>query len=411
MAKQENNIKSTYKPKTNVYRYKISMIYSHDNETEDINAKNIKTLAIDYNYDKSNMPILFTTMSISKKLVDKIVKHQDEAVIILKLERCTANSNMPDFYTTLVEGDFIYFISDDINKGDEVDYPEQNKDREDVFRMISIGLMPLDCINKNKKVMNGVLSGKLSSTMYYLLSELKLVMETPSHNKDISIYLPPMNSLSKALEYLNSLYVFYDTPYRFFIDFDVAYLLSSSGRAVKRKGDQFTSILIEGEKTTDDPSKLVGVQIDEKNAVYRIPCDSHDFEVVDNHFSEKIFSKVSATGTSGTKTEVKSSNPSKKSPIKEKTRVIRVRNENTGLINNMMTAMDNSAVQILVKKTDLDTAAITINKEYTIKADTVYGSDKYNGRYILIRKRELYMREDDDFILNTMMIFKRIASK
>ena len=50
-----------------------------------------------------------------------------------------------------------------------------------------------------------------------------------------------------------------------------------------------------------------------------------------------------------------------------------------------------------------------MNKEYIVKADEVYNTEAYNGTYILSRKRELYIREDKNFSMNTMLLLEKVA--
>ena len=77
----------------------------------------------------------------------------------------------------------------------------------------------------------------------------------------------------------------------------------------------------------------------------------------------------------------------------------------------MITSVNNSAIQLLIQKTDLDSSVITMNKEFIIKTDDVYDKDRYNGRYILTRKRELYLRQDENFVMNTMLLFEKLAKE
>ena len=48
--------------------------------------------------------------------------------------------------------------------------------------------------------------------------------------------------------------------------------------------------------------------------------------------------------------------------------------------------------------------------KFIVKADDVYNTEAYNGRYILTRKRELYIREDENFSMNTMLLFEKVTS-
>ena len=151
---------------------------------------------------------------------------------------------------------------------------------------------------------------------------------------------------------------------------------------------------------------IQGMLLDTDNKICKIDISGIDAELADNNTSTKIFSKVKATGTSGSSSNMELKDQSEL--ITAKTRAIRVSNENSGLINNMKASIEHGAVQLLVQKTDIDASVLTINKEYTIKADEVYKKSDYNGRWLLIRKRELYIREDDNFSMTTMLLFEKI---
>lgn len=411
MASKQNSIQNTYMPDTNIYKYSADMKFVlGSNDVSYIDSMNIKSIAIDSDYKNTNMPMIFITLSIDKRLIDKMVKYQGEGIIILTIARCVVNSDMPELYTDYINDKFIYFISEDINKNDIADYEGANSDREDIFKLTTIGLLSLDHVNKNKKSVNGVISGKLSSIMYYLVSHLPVVIEPPDNNIELTNqFLPPINSVSKALNYINSIKVFYSTKYRFFIDFDVSYLISSSGKAVKKQGENINSVFIEIRNSYDQASKLQGMKINEAQSMYYIECDGIDCELSDNHILDKTFSKLSGTDTSGRHINTNLSNISKNSPLSLKTKSIRISNDNEGIVENIASSFDSSSIQLLVQKTDIDASVLTMNKEYIIKADDVYNTEEYNGHYILTRKRELYIREDEDFALNTMLLFEKVS--
>lgn len=407
-----NNIQEVYKTNSNIYKYIASMKYVLNQDVYDIDSMNIKSIAIDNDYKNTNMPMLFVTVSISKKLIDKMVQNQDTGIVILEIQRNVANSDMPELFTKYINDKFIYFISEDINKTDSMDYKDSNKDRDDILKIVVLGLLSLDHVNKNKKSINGVVSGNLSSLMYYATNHLQIVIEPPKNNVKIqNKFLPPLNSTSKTLEYINNLYTFYPTSYRFFIDFDCAYLISSSGEAVRKKGEDITTVFLVLRNTFDAVSKLQGMITDTNQALYQIDCDGIFCELADNYVSDKSFSKLVATDTSGKKSVGSFSSYNENSAINSKSRSIRIMNDNTGLLDNMISDNDTSSIQLLIQKTDIDSSILTMNKEYIIKADEVYKTEKYNGRYILTRKRELYLREDDTFTMNTMLLFEKVPDK
>ena len=406
-----DTLEQIYKPvDSSIYKYTASLKYILNSETNEIGEYSIKSIAIDNDYKNMNMPMIFMTVAIDKKLLDKIIQNQETGIFIFNMKKFVGNStDSADLLEDFINDKFIYFIEEDINKNDTLDYAESNEGRTDIFKIVTLGLLSQSCVNNNKKNINGVVSGKLSSIMYYMTSHLnKILIEPPAENKQLdNVMLPALNSTAKALEYLNSLSVFYPTKYRFFIDFDCAYLISSSGFAVEKEGENITSVFLEINNTHKMKSKYQGVIVDEATNMYKLECDAIDCELSDNHVSDKSYSRLSATTASGDTVITNTIDKDPDSTVVTKTRSIRISNDNDGIINNMISSIDTSAVQLLVQKTNIDSSMITLNKKYIVKADDVYG-EKYNGVYILTRKRELYVREDDNFVLNTMLLFEKI---
>ena len=402
-------INTSHEPSGTIYRYSADMSYLLDGKLYTIETYNIKSICIDKDYIANNMPMIFITIGVYKSLANKMILNQDRGLFILDMKRCIYNSGSPDLYTKYINDKFIYFIAGDIDVDNSIEYKEDEPD-DDII--VTIGLLSLDHVNKNKKQVNCIVDGKLSSIMYYLTSDLPILIEPPKRNIMMNgLVIPPMNSVAKSLEYLKSLHVFYDTPYRFFIDFDKSYLISSSGKSIKAKNETITTIIMNIYHWEDDPeSKIQGMNINKPRSVYQINLSSSNCELSDNNLSEKMFRNINAANTSGNKISGKLSHISAKSPIANKYRTIRVGNDNDGLLNHMIHNIDSSAVQIVVQKTDMDSDIFTINKEYHIDALNAYGTSIYNGRYLLVRKRELYVRDDDRFTMNVMLSFRQVPN-
>ena len=394
---------------SNVYKYTAEMKLLAEESTYYVDNINIRSIVIDSDYKNMNMPMVFLTLSIDRRLIDIMIKNQNVASVVFNIKRCVTNSDMPDLFTDYINDEFIYFVANDINKNDEYDYGGNNEDREDLFKIISIGVLSLKHINKNKRLMNGIFSGSLSSMMHYITEDLDILIEPPVNNDMLeNLVIPPMNSVAKYLEYLNSVKVFYDTQYRFFIRFDCAYLISSSGDGIEEEKESINNVIITIKNSYDESSKIQGMITNETQSVYEIQADAQDCELSDNYLNEKSYSKLSYTNTSGNNSNVKLKSITENSIINEKIRSLRISNENDGIINNIVSSMDNSSIQLLIQKNDIDSEVLTINKEYTIKADETYNTDRYNGKYILVRKRELYIREDETFTMCVMLLFEKV---
>lgn len=416
MAVNVNRIeREYYSSDTNIYKYSANLKYVLGEQIIEIEQMNIKSIAIDSDYKNMRMPMIMLTCSVHKDYVDLMEENQNKSIFILSIKRAVANSDMPNLYLDFIEDKFIYFISrsdeavlehsqDGNQDADFIDDPS----RKDVFEIISLGLLSLDHINKNKKMVNGIVSGSLSSVMYYVTSHLPILIEPPKNNVNLqNQVIPPLNSISKTLEYLNSLSVFYDTAYRFFIDFDCSYLISSSGKYIPKKGETIGTVFMTLRNDEDPGAKIQGMVIDKENSMYKIDVDDSDCEITDNHISGKSFSKLTATGTSGNAFSKEVADLSE-SEIISKTKTIRVYNDNNGLLDNMVSSINSSSIQLMIQKADIDSSVITMNKEYILQADDVYDREKYNGRYLLTRKRELYVKVDESFTMDTMLMFEKI---
>lgn len=399
---------TSHEPSGTIYRYTADLKYVLNGSIDYIDTPSIKTIAIDRDYIDKNMPMIFITIGVYQSLANKMLLNQNTGYFILDMKRCIYNSGNPDLFTNYINDKFIYFIAGDIDIDNSINYKE-DEPNENII--VTLGLLSIDHVNRNKKTINGVVSGKLSSIMYYLTSSLPVLIEPPKKNIVMnSLILPPLNSISKSLEYLNSLQVFYDTPYRFFIDFNMSYLLSSSGRSIKAKNDSITTVIMNIYHWEDDPeSKIQGINTNKGQSVYQINISSANCEISDNNLSEKLYRNINATNASGIDIYGSLSNISTKSPIVNKSRNIRIGNDNDGLLDHMIHFIDSSAVQIVIQKTDIDPDIFTMNKEYYVDGYNAYGTNIYNGRYLLVRKRELYVRDDNTFVSNTMLSFKKLS--
>lgn len=395
-----------HSPITDIYKYYATLKFVVDNTVYDIDDTSIKTIVIDSNYDELNMPMIFITLGLYKSMANKMILNQQEGSFILDIKRCVANSDMPELFSDYINDKFIYFIAGEVDQGVDIDI--ENIEADDDDTVVTLGLLSLDHVNKNKKTMNGIVNGNLSSLMYYVTGHLPIVIEPPKNNVTFeNKILPPMNSVAKTLNYLNSLSVFYPTQYRFFIDFDRSYLLSSSGKAIKASGDDITSVLITIYHIDEHEAKIQGMITNKQQALYEIYANSADCELSDDNISEKSFNKITANSNiNGQSTSTISTGNS--SLLTSKTKTVRIGNGNTGLLDNMISSIDTSAIQLLIQKVDIDGSIFTINKEYIIRADNAYNTEKYNGRYILVRKRELYIRNDDTYTMNIMLLFKKV---
>ena len=223
------------------FRYKISLKYINSSNTEIIiDSNQLHYIVIDKDFDNNNMPVIAISGSIEKNIIDDMINNIDNNIVTLGIYKYD-NQNQSDGITTKYFNDrFLYIIPDDISKTAELDYPE-GKEHKGLYKDITIWLLQQDAVNNNRQSINGIFKNATTNTMILYASNFlgKMLLEPVKYdNKYDQIIIPPQDSISSYIKYLNNnLSVFYDSPYRFFIDFDTTYITSSNGKKIEMKGN------------------------------------------------------------------------------------------------------------------------------------------------------------------------------
>ena len=392
-----------------LYKYTALMTLVFDGmEPIELGMNYIKGIVIDYKYTVNNFPIIYVTIAIDKKTENILVENQQTGTVIFKLQKYITNGSNPDLKIDCFEHKFIYVLPSsvaDITESEDVENPEEV---EDIVNTYTIGLAKVEHVNYSKKAINNVIrNGTVSSVIYYILDGQKVLMEPIANNQTIQyIVFPPKGSVAKALEYLNSLYAFYPTRYRFFMDFDVSYLLSSSGKITKRKGEEYTDIIINIRKKYDE-ANLEGMITNADVQAYVINVTSTYCTISDANMVDKGYNEYSATVTTGGKSDISLSDRSG-SELLNKKAYLRLPNNNTGLLENMKSQAQLTNIAMSISTTKVDSTIFNLNKKYTINADDTFGAE-YTGQYLLTHRRDVYAPEGEGFNLNITVTFNKIA--
>ena len=84
-------------------------------------------------------------------------------------------------------------------------------------------------------------------------------------------------------------------------------------------------------------------------------------------------------------------------------------NDNANMIKSIHSEMENMVNQLSINKYDLDPSVFTPNKKYTVR--NYHGHTEKDGIFLLNRKTEIFVREDDTFTCNTMLDLCRVLGK
>ena len=391
------------------YMYTISLRYVQVKKNKYVDIKNecLKSMIIDHNYEINNMPILYANLKLDKSLVDDMIKNQNDNTMVITLNKYDNSSDIKS-EINVFNMKFIYFLPDNVNRMDPVDYNSETNEtmKGDTYTELTLGLIALEHVNNNKKACEMTAKDiSMYSIVKYITSHMNnLIIEPFSYNDKFDQFiLKPQNSVSKALNYLNQQKVFYSTPYRYYEDFGCTYIISSSGKAISRKNELYSSIVLSVQDITSKYANNTGVITNRTTGTYEVYVNYANTQVYDNTVANKSKNKIRGITSSGA-SDLTLSNSASYS--KNKMNYVRLDNDNEHMIDNI--EADNNTKNFLVyfSKNDLDTDLFSINKRISIHNIDRY--QEFNGNYLLYRKREMYLREDQNFKLTTMINMRRI---
>lgn len=396
------------------YKYSVELRYNKQKEniSQEIKSDHIKSIIIDRDYVNNNLPVIFMNLVLDKKMIDDMITNYDKNTMVLTIYKYLYREGKLTTKKKYIHQEMMYFLSDDLNYRQSIDYADkENEEREDILKTISIGLMGIDSINNNKKSFNTILrKTTMMNAVHYCTSHINMIIERFNYNETLrEVLIKPQSTVSSVIKYLNDLKVFYKTPYRFFIDFDCGYLLSSSGTSVPKKGESINSVLIVIRDPLHPQAMAEGMITSYDTNNYQLDISALDTQLIQNKVTEKVYTSVSSISESGqTKATEVSVNKSKYS--KDKTEVIRTPSTNPHLIENVTAATDQSSCHISLNKVDVDVSIFTPNKQYIIR--NYDGHKDRDGDFILTRKRDLfYFETEDRFTGNVMLEFDQIIKK
>lgn len=277
------------------YEYYIDLYYNCKdyNEPKLIDQKNIKSLTIYKEYDKYNMPIATMNLHIDKKFADNIIKNSKNATMIMAVYKYQLDNNAA-IKQLYFKHEFSYLTDDDTNKTEDIDYAKtdsKDEDREDVYRILKLGLISKKLVDRNLSPNNATIyKSSMQNIIVDLLNIGEPLLIEPFTETELveQLIIPPKESLSKTLDYLNTIRVFYNTGYRFFMDLDNIYLVSKSGKATLRNVDKYATIKFNlSDIGGKEEAILEGFRDDDKTKSYIVDVPTTDIKYGKDNITDK----------------------------------------------------------------------------------------------------------------------------
>lgn len=396
------------------YSYEEEMILTYSGGHVDMSVL-LDTVILIYDFDNKNMPIIYLQMNASPDQYNLLEEHQSDGNIILNITKFDSSSSS-QIKKKYISDSFSYIMPTDPNynasivSGSSDRYTPRNDNEESSANSYMRGYLALvkdESLNNNRQVCNDIIrNSNLMSVIHKYTSHMDIVIEPidAAHNVNIDqLIIPPIDTITKLLSYLNEQYSFYSTGYRYFRDFNKTYLLSNSGNAVDLHDGTYNKVLI----IICDPLEVNetkgAMEIDSANKAYVIKVNALDTSVKVDQSMDRNYNSIVAVDSSGNTSKF-DLNVSSHSDSSEKVQFRRVSNSNMSSAGNDKSLTDSVGTMITITKAHVDSSILTPNKEYIVK--NYKDNSKYNGTYILSYKKEVI----NDEVIATMFGLRKAGS-
>lgn len=390
------------------YNFSVEMIFLLGTKSYKIASTSVKSILLNYDYDKNNMPIIYVGVRLTTEVYNKMVLNSDKGTVSFRLFKSMDNG-VNSSKSLYIEDNFLYVMSSDPNYYEifEQYLSGGSTNNADGYMEGYIGLVSIKNINDNKKLFNNILKNTdLISIIHKYTNHMRMCIEPFDNNAKISQFIiPPITSITNLIAYIDNYYYLYKTGYRFFRDFDTTYLLSTKGIAVKEKNNRFDTVILSIEDPLNEIGRLDSMVIDTDNHAYIIYTDASDTSIHVDRVTDKQHNSIIGVDTQG-KTYKESLSVPKYLNSTKKAILERTSNNNLTKISNTKSLVESTSIVVTVTKTEIDSTILTPNKEYYIK--NFNNNKKYNGRYILSYKKEIMYRKNNVF-KNSVMFGLRKA--
>lgn len=395
---------------TTAFKYTLEMSLLVGTKYYSIPKNAVKTIIINSDYDKNNMPIIYLRIRVSTTLYNQMVLNSDKATISFRLFKYDDKS-ISGINESYIEDNFTYSMPTDPNYNESMEQyvsnsSTVNSDNAESYLEGYIALTSLHLVADNMKMINAILKDTdVMSIVHKYTSHMNMCIE-PFDNRDHidQLIIPPITSISKLLSFLNNEYCFYKNGYRYFRSFNTTYLLSANGNPMQDGINTYNTIIISICDPLDNKGKSNAIDLDRTNHAYIIYVDASSTTLKIDKFANKSYNSIIGVDTEGNTLQEDLSIPATPDPT-EKAMFERI--DNLEYLYNVKSAIESSTVMVIISKTEIDSSIFSPNKQYQIKHYSQ--SREYDGKYILSYKKEIMMQQGDQYIGNVLFALRRIT--
>jgi hypothetical protein len=361
---------------------KLEFRYKKDSnstvQVESIEPERISFLMIDHLYENVHiLPVIYIRLNVSSEMYSKIVSSVETSTFHLIVHKKDGLSNV-SIYKKILDDVFTYVTSStNPNYFDTL-----NKDSVDPHYGITIGLVSESMTNKLRQKFNGIYNNiSLSELVSMAVEGLgnKLLMAPVDNDTHYdSILIPPISSRYKLLEYLNSRYPYYNSSYTFYMDFNRTYLIPKGTKVEDGNKVSVANIYIKNYTASDAVQDGYSVV----NGSYVMNINASETNVTVNTATSKVTNNI--IGYSDY-IGVQDYNIYNYNTEGNTQKTVYTRGFD---VSKDVNDIENSNVLIQLVKQNIDADVFNPNMQFNVTNYSNFG--KYDGRYYLSFKREIY---------------------
>jgi hypothetical protein len=272
------------------------------------------------------------------------------------------------------------------------------------YRRLLIGLISYKMINNNRITFNGIYKNIDTNTLIHLALEgINCICYPIKYNAEYdTLIIPPITTRYKFLSFIQNLDPFFDTKFKYFMDFDTAYLTDENYTDIDEVGNIIINIRdIEDYNYTED-----GISFSDNTYYIEIPTSQYQIKI--DQYKEKILDKIIGVDEDYNLFDEYNFD---KDDLEEYSisKDIFIRTDATNIIKN---EIESNKLSIILYKANIDGSIFTPDKYIKLKHyDDNY--IKYNGEYKLVDKKEVFSlatTETSTFNMAVMLTLKPVGN-
>ena len=386
------------------FRAKAELIFDYNENSKEnrieINQQFVHFISIKDDYINNVLPIIYASISVEDSLFSKIHRYKDSAKFILTMYKYVYNTTNP-IEKKMFSKSFSYIPStSEANPRESLD--EATEGGRDSYKKITLGLVSDTMTDQLRQEFNGVYKSTDQSSLITLAMEglsSPIIEKIDSNKKYDQIIIPPLNTRYRLLKFLYADSPFYDTGFRFYMDFNKTYLLSNKGRKISAADGQPDEILFNIVDLIDPAVAEEGMTITDN--YYYMNLIPTAIDMIENNALEKTTNKVITVDEDGNTADM-DLDLGDESDVKPK--VTYSRTLATDAVKN---EIEMKRMMISLSKLNIDPTILTPNKLITIR--NYADNSNFNGTYMLYNKQQIYMNINGEFTIQVFATLKKVG--